>query len=354
MAKRRWAVTGGCGFIGSEVVRYLLERHDDLAILNIDCLTYAGHRASVRSVEKNPRYRFAEVNITDREAIRSLWNDFRPQAVLHLAAESHVDRSIEGPWAFVQTNVVGTASLLEETRIYIQTLSAEERDQFRFVTVSTDEVFGSLGPQGLFREDTPYDPSSPYSASKAAADHLTRAWHRTFGIPTLVTNCSNNYGPFQFPEKLIPLTIQKMIRGEKIPVYGTGQNVRDWLYVTDHVIGLYEVVMRGTPGATYNIGGYNERTNIGVVQTLCDTMDRLHPRTTGQSYRDLISFVADRPGHDLRYAIDASKIRRELGWQPKTSFDEGIAKTLNWYLANSAWSQEVLQGRYDGRRLGQG
>jgi dTDP-glucose 4,6-dehydratase len=341
-------VTGGAGFIGSALVRYLIH-HTDYQVLNVDKLTYAGNLASLAEVADNPRYRFAQVDICDADGLAEVFTAHQPQAVLHLAAESHVDRSIDGPRPFVDTNITGTFTLLEAARQYWH--STNQADTFRFIHISTDEVFGSLGKEGYFDEKTPYDPRSPYSASKASSDMLVRAWYHTFGLPTIVTNCSNNYGPYQFPEKLIPTVILKASAGEDIPVYGTGDNVRDWLYVDDHVRGLLAALEHGRIGETYAIGGHNERTNLQVVETICDILGELRP---GRDYRKLISFVKDRPGHDKRYAIDPSKIQRELAWQPQDTFATGIRKTVAWYLDNSDWTNAIVSGKYRLERLGQG
>jgi dTDP-glucose 4,6-dehydratase len=348
----RILVTGGAGFIGSCVVRTLVEA-SDAVVLNVDKLTYAGHLESLASCVHAPAYHFAQVDIADGPAVREVFESFEPTAVMHLAAESHVDRSIDGPAEFIRTNVVGTFTLLEAAREYLRDADARLREQFRFLHVSTDEVFGSLGADGYFTEETPYDPRSPYSASKASSDHLVRAWHHTYGLPVLVTNCSNNYGPYQFPEKLIPLTIRNAVRGRRLPVYGRGDNVRDWLYVDDHARALLDVLRRGRVGQTYAIGGHNERTNIEVVRTICAILDELLPESPHRPHADLIEFVADRPGHDQRYAIDAGKIARELGWRPSETFETGLRKTVRWYLDNDAWCESVRAGHYDGERLGQ-
>jgi dTDP-glucose 4,6-dehydratase len=337
-------VTGGAGFIGSAVIRRLI-RDSSWRVVNVDKLTYAGNLESLAEVDGHERYQFERIDIADAMRLRAVFEAHRPDAVLHLAAESHVDRSIDGPAPFIETNIVGTFNLLEESLRY-----ARAAESFRFVHVSTDEVFGSLHGQGKFHEATAYDPSSPYSASKAASDHLVRAWGRTFGLPVMVTNCSNNYGPFQFPEKLIPLTILKGLAGEAIPVYGKGENVRDWLYVDDHAAGLQQVLERGTPGATYLFGGDSERRNIDVVRVICRMLDELHP--AGQEHARLIEFVADRPGHDLRYAIDASKVESELGWRATETFESGLRKTITWYLENEDWWRRVQSGAYRGERLG--
>jgi dTDP-glucose 4,6-dehydratase len=344
----RILVTGGCGFIGSNLVRLLLAQGH--TVLNVDKLTYSGNRSSLRDLETHPAYEWLQADITDAAAMEQAFSRFKPQAVMHLAAESHVDRSIDHPGEFIQTNVVGTYMLLEAARRYTSGPGAPE--SFRFLHVSTDEVFGSLGPEGAFRETTPYDPHSPYSASKAASDHLARAWKTTYGLPVLVTNCSNNYGPYQFPEKLIPVVLLKALAGEPIPIYGTGDNIRDWLYVGDHADALLTVLERGTPGETYNIGGENERRNLELVSTLCQLLDELSPRADGCSYREQITFVADRPGHDQRYAMDISKIRRELGWSPKQDHETGFRKTVCWYLENRAWWEEILNGSYRLERQG--
>ena len=344
-------VTGGAGFIGSNLVRALICEHGH-EVLNVDALTYAGNLASLADLVGNPRHRFARADICDAAAMQKLFAEFQPDWVMHLAAESHVDRSIDGPGAFIQTNVVGTFTLLQAARAHLEKLSGPARERFRFLHVSTDEVYGSLGAGGLFTEETPYDPHSPYSASKASGDHLARAWADTYGLPVLVTNCSNNYGPFQFPEKLIPVVILKALRGDPIPVYGRGENIRDWLYVGDHCEALHAVIARGRIGQTYNIGGNNERRNIEVVRLICALLDELRPRPDGRAYADQIAFVADRPGHDLRYAIDATKIRRELGWTPRQDHVSGFRQTVQWYLDNAAWTTGILEGTYKLERLG--
>ena len=346
-----YLVTGGAGFIGSALVRHLLRTHDRQVVV-VDKLTYAGNLDSLAEVSSHPLFSFERVDICDGPEIRRVFAQHRPTAVIHLAAESHVDRSIDGPGDFIQTNVVGTFSMLQETRHYLAGLSPAESATFRFLHVSTDEVFGSLGREGHFRESTPYDPSSPYSASKAASDHLVRAWHRTFGLPCLITNCSNNYGPYQFPEKLIPLMILKGLAGEKLPVYGRGENVRDWLYVDDHARAILTVLERGRLGETYLVSGRSEMQNLDVVRRLCALLDELAPDPRIGPREGLISFVADRPGHDLRYAIDASKLEQELGWQPTESFESGLRKTVEWYLANGHWCERVQTGVYRGERLG--
>lgn len=347
----RILVTGGAGFIGSAVVRHLISRTDH-EILVFDKLTYAGVLSSLELVSGSERYNFIQADICDPEAVQEALRAFDPDGVLHLAAESHVDRSIDGPGAFIQTNLVGTYVLLDQVTAYWRGLSEERRNAFRFHHISTDEVFGSLGAEGHFTETTPYDPRSPYSASKAGSDHLVRAWGHTYGLPVLVTNCSNNYGPFHFPEKLIPLIIIRALERRPLPVYGDGSNVRDWLFVEDHARALMTVFENGAPGRTYNIGGNAERTNLEVVQTICRLLDGLQPAADGVSYAEQIEFVADRPGHDQRYAIDPTRIRDELGWGPSVSFEEGIERTVRWYLANRQWWQSILDARYDTQRLG--
>jgi dTDP-glucose 4,6-dehydratase len=342
-------VTGGAGFIGSAVCRHLV-RETDARVINVDNLTYAADLRSLDSIAGSARYTFIKADICDRDAMASVFAAHGPDAVIHLAAETHVDRSIDASDAFIRTNVLGTHCLLEATRAYWVKLPAAMAERFRFLHVSTDEVYGSLGPDGLFCEDTPYDPSSPYSASKAAGDHLASAWHRTFGLPVVISNCSNNYGPYHFPEKLIPLAILNALEGKPVPIYGNGSNVRDWLYVEDHARALHLILTRGRVGEKYNVGGNNERSNLGVVESICDTLDRLAP--AGQSRRDLIAFVPDRPGHDRRYAIDAGKLRAELGWRAREDFTSGIEKTVRWYIENRSWWQPLREGVYDGRRLG--
>ncbi|MBU4682980.1 dTDP-glucose 4,6-dehydratase [Cedecea davisae] len=347
-------VTGGAGFIGSAVVRHIINNTND-EVLVVDKLTYAGNLESLADVSNSPRYSFRHVDICDRGSLDVIFNEFKPDSVMHLAAESHVDRSIDGPAAFIETNIVGTYVILEAARGYWATLPEEAKAKFRFHHISTDEVFGDLhNTDDLFTEMTSYAPSSPYSASKASSDHLVRAWLRTYGLPTIVTNCSNNYGPYHFPEKLIPLIILNALEGKNLPVYGDGGQIRDWLYVEDHARALYKVVTEGTVGETYNIGGHNERKNIDVVKTICALLDELAPSQNSSitKYEELITFVADRPGHDLRYAIDASKIDRELGWKPQETFESGIRKTIEWYLANEKWWRRVKDGSYAGERLG--
>jgi dTDP-glucose 4,6-dehydratase len=349
-------ITGGAGFIGSAVVRHLI-RHTSDEVVNVDKLTYAGNLMSLSAVSASPRYAFERHDICDRGAMQRVFEKHQPDIVLHLAAESHVDRSIDGPSAFVETNVVGTYVLLEVARSYWARLPAHRRERFRFHHVSTDEVYGDLaGSEALFTETTAYSPSSPYSATKAASDHLVRAWRRTYGLPTLVTNCSNNYGPYQFPEKLIPLMILNALDGKALPVYGRGEQVRDWLHVEDHARALYLVATEGAVGETYNIGGLNEKRNIDVVHTLCDILEEFVPEKPPGvvHYRDLVTFVTDRPGHDMRYAIDATKVQRQLGWSPSETFESGMRATVKWYLENAAWCRAVQDGTYQRQRLGVG
>ncbi|AZZ99592.1 dTDP-glucose 4,6-dehydratase [Pseudoalteromonas sp. R3] len=341
-------VTGGAGFIGSAVIRHIIENTND-SVVNIDKLTYAGNLESLASVDTNERYQFEQVDICDRQALTRVFEETKPDAIMHLAAESHVDRSIDDSAEFIQTNLVGTFTLLEVARQYWNTLPAQEKSRFKFHHVSTDEVYGDLeGTEDLFTESTPYAPSSPYSASKAGSDHLVRAWGRTYGLPILLTNCSNNYGPYHFPEKLIPHVILNALHGKPLPVYGDGTQVRDWLYVEDHARALYTVLLNGIDGETYNIGGHNERKNIDVVKVICQLLEELAPKKPENvaRYEDLITFVKDRPGHDVRYAIDASKIEKELGWAPLETFESGIRKTVEWYLNNTTWWQHVLDGSY--------
>ena len=344
-------VTGGAGFIGSAAVRQFI-RNSDHAVVNLDKLTYASSPEALAAIAEDPRYRFEKIDICDMLAVRSAFSRHRPDAVLHLAAESHVDRSIDGPGDFIETNIVGTYVMLEAALEHWRGLDDAGRGRFRFHHVSTDEVFGSLGADGYFTETTPYQPNSPYSASKAAADHLVRAWHATYGLPVIVTNCSNNFGPFQHPEKLIPLVILKALRGESIPVYGQGANVRDWLYVEDHAEALRLVLEKGKPGETYNIGGRSERRNIDVVRSICTLLDEIIPASPHVPHERLITFVADRPGHDLRYAIDAAKIGRELGWKPKHGFDAALRETVEWYIANKAWAEREMAKSGADARLG--
>lgn len=354
----KFLVTGGAGFIGSAVVRHIIKNTEN-SVVNVDKLTYAGNLSSVAEVSNCPRYIFEHADICDATTMASLFEKHQPDAVMHLAAESHVDRSIDGPAAFIETNILGTYTLLEATRNYWKELTEDRKLSFRFHHISTDEVYGDLhGTDDLFTETTPYAPSSPYSASKASSDHLVRAWYRTYGLPVIVTNCSNNYGPYHFPEKLIPLVILNALASKPLPVYGKGNQIRDWLYVEDHARALYKVVTEGVVGETYNIGGHNEKQNIEVVQTLCSILEELVPVKNATldipSYESLITYVQDRPGHDLRYAIDASKIEHELGWKPEETFETGLRKTVQWYLDNKDWWQAVLDGRYKLERLGQG
>ena len=346
----RILVTGGAGFIGSTLVRHLIAETEH-EVLNFDCLTYAGDRRTLQAVEDNPRYRFVKADIRDQASVRSALAEFQPDVVTHLAAESHVDRSIDGPAAFIHTNVVGTFNLLAESLAYWRSLGAERRDRFRFHHISTDEVFGSIG-EGSFTESTPYDPRSPYSATKASADHLARAWRHTYGLPVIVTNCSNNYGPYQFPEKLIPLMITRAMAGESLPVYGAGANVRDWLEVGDHARALTTVFESGAPGETYLIGGRSERTNLDVVRAVCAVLDKISPRSDTARHQDAIAYVVDRPGHDQRYSVDPTKLERELGWRPRETFETGIEKTVRWYLDNAWWWRPILERGYSGERLG--
>jgi dTDP-glucose 4,6-dehydratase len=346
-------VTGGAGFIGSAVVRHIIGKTED-SVINVDKLTYAGNLDSIADIQHSDRYSFCQVDICDRVQIQNVFEQHQPDVVMHLAAESHVDRSIDTPGDFIQTNMIGTYTLLEVSRHYWSAMSEQGRAQFRFHHISTDEVYGDLDDDGLFTENTPYAPSSPYSASKAGSDHLVRAWHRTFALPVVVTNCSNNYGPYHFPEKLIPHVILNAVHGKPIPVYGDGAQIRDWLYVDDHAKALYTVLMAGAEGETYNIGGHNEKRNLQVVETICDLLNELKPQKPERinDYRELITFVTDRPGHDRRYAIDASKIQNDLGWVPEQTFESGIRKTVEWYLANNGWWQRVLDGSYKMTRLG--
>lgn len=348
----RFLITGGCGFIGSNLVRFLIAQGHQ--ICNVDALTYAGNPSSLADLEANPAYAFHKLDIAQGDGLHELVSESKPDAVLHLAAESHVDRSIDGPGQFIQTNIVGTFHLLQASLGYYRSLAPDQASKFRFLHVSTDEVFGSLGETGYFSETTPYDPRSPYSSSKAASDHLVRAWHHTYGLPILITNCSNNYGPYQFPEKLIPVVILKCIREESIPVYGKGENIRDWLHVLDHCKAIETVVTRGTVGETYTVGGNNEMQNIDLVKKLCGIMDSLKPRANGKPYEELVTYVTDRPGHDMRYAIDASKLKRELGWEPDSNHSKLLTDTVRWYLSNTNWWQEILNGNYRLERQGIG
>ena len=338
-------VTGAAGFIGSNFVFKQMKESNNI-ILNFDNLTYAGDISKFDKIKNNNNYKFIKGDVRNRESVSNVFSKFQPDYIIHFAAESHVDRSIEGPSDFIQTNIVGTSILLEETLKYYKTLDNDKKINFRFLHVSTDEVFGELGDEGKFTEKTPYNPSSPYSASKASSDHLVRAWHRTFDLPVLITNCSNNYGPYQFPEKLIPLMIINAVNNKKLPVYGKGENIRDWLYVEDHCDAIFTVLQKGKIGETYNIGGNCEKKNIEIVDTICDILDEIKPNPNGNSYKKQIHFVKDRPGHDFRYAMDISKINKELGWQPKESFETGIRKTINWYLKNQDWVKRITSGEY--------
>lgn len=349
---RTLIVTGGAGFIGSNFVHFILNQHKNMRIIVLDQLTYAGNLDSLGKVAGNPQYAFVHGDICDAALVKQLFTDYQPSGVVHFAAESHVDRSIDGPADFIRTNINGTFTLLETARHYLGDKVDELKGNFRFLHVSTDEVYGSLGATGYFTEETPYAPNSPYSASKASSDHLVRAYYHTYGLPVLMTNCSNNYGPYQFPEKLIPLMLLNALEGKALPVYGTGQNVRDWLYVEDHCLAILKVLESGVPGEKYNIGGHNEKTNLDIVHMLCDILDCRKPRTDGKSYRDQITFVKDRPGHDMRYAIDASKIQKELGWMPAETFETGIVKTVDWYLTNQDWCKRITDGSYQRERLG--
>lgn len=344
-------VTGGAGFIGSAVCRMLVNDFD-IEVVNVDCLTYASNLNSLEPIAASPKYNFYQVNVCDRATVSDILRFERPDAILHLAAESHVDRSITGPAAFIETNITGTYAMLEAARAYWSELPARRKEAFRFVHISTDEVFGTLGTDGLFNEHTAYDPSSPYSASKAASDHLVMAWHRTYGLPVVLSNCSNNYGPYHFPEKLIPLMITNALLGRELPVYGMGINVRDWLYVDDHARALLTIALKGVPGERYTVGGYNEKSNIEVVHAICELLDAKAPRSDGDSHTKAITFVEDRPGHDFRYAIDPSKIEKDLGWRAEESFTTGLEKTVDWYIANESWWLPLRLKAYAGERLG--
>lgn len=346
-------ITGGAGFIGSAVVRQYIQQTEH-EIINLDALTYAGNLESLAEIARDVRYSFEHVNIQDKQAVTRIFQQYQPDAIMHLAAESHVDRSIDGPGEFIMTNVVGTYNLLEVARNYWNELDNERKKAFRLHHVSTDEVYGDLGETGLFTEQTAYEPSSPYSASKASSDHLVRAWHRTYGLPVVVTNCSNNYGPYHFPEKLIPLVTLNAMAGKPLPVYGKGDQIRDWLYVDDHARALRRVLEKGRVGETYNIGGHNEKTNLEVVKTICALLDELLPDSNNRPHAELITYVKDRPGHDRRYAIDAAKIAKDLGWMPQETFASGIRKTVQWYLHNQTWCTRVMDGSYRGERLGAG
>jgi len=350
--KTVYFVTGGCGFIGANFIQYLLKKTKPNSVVNLDKLTYAGNQKNLADFEQDPRYIFVHGDICDAELVSRLFTEYQPNYIINFAAESHVDRSIDGPAEFIQTNIVGTSVLLQESLKYYSTLKGKESERFRFHHVSTDEVFGSLSESGFFTEETPYDPSSPYSASKASSDHLVRAWYRTFDLPVLISNCSNNYGPYQFPEKLIPLMILNCLEEKPLPVYGTGENIRDWLYVEDHCDAIYTILQKGTIGETYNVGGNNEIKNIQIVEVICDVLNDIHPAGSGKSYHKLITFVKDRPGHDFRYAIDASKLKKEIGWEPKESFNTGIQKTIEWYLKNEEWWRIIQENTYKQERLG--
>ena len=353
MNNKTLLITGGAGFIGSALIRHLIT-NTDYRVINLDKLTYAGNLESLETVSDSDRYAFEQVDICDATEVSRVFDQYQPSAIMHLAAESHVDRSIDGPAAFIETNVSGTCVLLEAARSYWNELSAADKQQFRFHHISTDEVYGSLGAEGMFTETSPYQPNSPYSASKASSDHMVRAWNETYGLPVLITNCSNNYGPNQFPEKLVPLIILNALAGKDLPIYGKGDQIRDWLYVDDHARALLKVLEEGRVGETYNIGGHNEKTNLEVVETLCAILDQKRPEHPGEikRYADLIVHVDDRPGHDQRYAIDADKIEQELGWVPEETFETGMEKTVDWYLDNNSWCQRVLDGSYQGQRLG--
>ena len=350
--KTVYFVTGGCGFIGANFIQYLLNKTKPKSVINLDKLTYAGNQKNLADFKQDPRYIFVHGDICDAELGSRLFTEYQPNYIINFAAESHVDRSIDGPAEFIQTNIVGTSVLLQESLKYYSTLKGKESERFQFHHVSTDEVFGSLSESGFFTEETPYDPSSPYSASKASSDHLVRAWYRTFDLPVLISNCSNNYGPYQFPEKLIPLMILNCLEEKPLPVYGTGENIRDWLYVEDHCDAINTILQKGTIGETYNVGGNNEIKNIQIVEVICDVLNDIYPAGSGKSYHELITFVKDRPGHDFRYAIDASKLKKEIGWEPKESFNTGIQKTIEWYLKNEEWWKTIQENTYKQERLG--
>ena len=345
-------VTGGSGLIGSNYIHYLNNNNDYQRIINLDKLTYAGNNENLINIQQNFRYKFIKGNICDRQCIKKIFQDYSPNKIVHFAAESHVDRSIDGPKDFINTNIVGTSILLEESLSYYNKLKKLSKSSFKFHHISTDEVFGSLGEKGFFVEDSPYDPSSPYSASKASSDHLVRAWHRTFGLPVTISNCSNNYGPYQFPEKLIPLIIINCLSNKSLPVYGKGENIRDWLYVEDHCKAINLILQEGAIGDTYNIGGNNEISNINIVESICTILDKLKPSNSGKSYKQLISFVKDRPGHDFRYAINTTKIKKDLNWEPKETFDSGLTKTIKWYLENENWWKKIQKNIYKQERIG--
>ena len=345
-------VTGGSGFIGSNFIHYLINNTDYQRIINLDKLTYAGNNEILINIQHDIRYKFIKGNICDRQCIKKIFQDYSPNKIVHFAAESHVDRSIDGPKDFINTNIVGTSILLEESLSYYNKLKKLSKSSFKFHHISTDEVFGSLGEKGFFVEDSPYDPSSPYSASKASSDHLVRAWHRTFGLPVTISNCSNNYGPYQFPEKLIPLIIINCLSNKSLPVYGKGENIRDWLYVEDHCKAINLILQEGAIGDTYNIGGNNEISNLNIVESICTILDKLKPSNSGKSYKQLISFVKDRPGHDFRYAINTTKIKKDLNWEPKETFDSGLIKTIKWYLENENWWKKIQKNIYKQERIG--
>ena len=345
-------VTGGSGFIGSNFIHYLINNTDYQRIINLVKLTYAGNNENLINIQQNIRYKFIKGNICDRQCIKKIFQDYSPNKIVHFAAESHVDRSIDGPKDFINTNIVGTSILLEESLSYYNKLKKLSKSSFKFHHISTDEVFGSLGEKGSFVEDSPYDPSSPYSASKASSDHLVRAWHRTFGLPVTISNCSNNYGPYQFPEKLIPLMIINCLSNKSLPVYGKGENIRDWLYVEDHCKAINLILQEGAIGDTYNIGGNNEISNLNIVESICTILDKLKPSNSGKSYNQMISFVKDRPGHDFRYAINTTKIKKDLNWEPKETFDSGLIKTIKWYLENENWWKKTQKNIYKQERLG--
>ena len=345
-------VTGGSGFIGTNFIHYLINNTDYKRIINLDKLTYAGNNDNLINIQQNIRYKFIKGDICDRQCIKKIFQDYSPNKIVHFAAESHVDRSIDGPKDFINTNIVGTSILLEESLSYYNKLKKISKSSFKFHHISTDEVFGSLGEKGFFVEDSPYDPSSPYSASKASSDHLVRAWHRTFGLPVTISNCSNNYGPYQFPEKLIPLIIINCLSNKSLPVYGKGENIRDWLYVEDHCKAINLILQEGAIGDTYNIGGNNEISNINIVESICTILDKLKPSNSGKSYKQLISFVKDRPGHDFRYAINTTKIKKDLNWEPKETFDSGLTKTIKWYLENENWWKKIQKNIYKQERIG--
>ena len=349
---KTYLITGGCGFIGSNFIHYLYDNKISDKIINIDKMTYAGNEENLSSIQNNSNYHFVKADIRDQKAVSGILQKYTPDVVVHFAAESHVDRSIDGPSEFVQTNIVGTLNLLQECTKWLKSKNEENKKNFKFIHVSTDEVYGSLGSRGKFVETTPYDPSSPYSASKASSDHLARSWNKTFNFPVIITNCSNNYGPYQFPEKLIPLMIINAISGKNLPVYGKGFNVRDWFYVRDHCEAIQAVINKGEIGETYNIGGNNEITNIKIVESICEILDKKIPSKTGNPYAEQIKFVTDRPGHDFRYAIDATKIKEELGWEPKENFNTGINKTISWYLNNRNWWTKIMKKTYQQERLG--